>query len=82
MKIYTSYYANIKNIPTNYTLVSISGAISDVIKKNIHIHERKLAPSLDIYNQYQESRNEKQYIKRFLEERLPKVDLFDMIEKW
>ena len=52
MTFYTSYYANLKNIPKEYITVSISGDIPDYIKEEVQVWDRRLAPTLDLFNEY------------------------------
>jgi uncharacterized protein YeaO (DUF488 family) len=81
MIFHTSNYASLDKIPENYIKVSISGAISDQIAENIDVHEKRLAPSWDIYKEYKETNDYKLYTKRFKEEILSNVDLDDIIEE-
>ena len=81
MKIWTSYYANMKNIPADFFLVSTSGAISDDIKKNVDSWNQSLAPSKSIYFEYKNTQDWKQYVKRFKEERLT-FDWMDKLVQW
>lgn len=82
MIIATSYYANIKNLPTDYTLISISGRISEDIFNNIHIHDKTLAPSWSIYKDYKDSYDSEVYEERFKKEVLPKVNLNKKLKEW
>lgn len=82
MKIYTSFYGNLRNIPKNYFIVSASGAISDEILMNVDIQEKGLAPSKEIFFEYKENADWNNYVKRFKEERLPKIDWLLYLEKW
>lgn len=82
MKVHTSYYSNIRNIPADYFLVSTSGWIPDEIKNSVDSWDRSLAPSLDIYNQYKETNDSKIYIDRFKEERLSKIDWLEKLESF
>lgn len=82
MKIHTSYYGNIHNIPKDYFLVSSSGWIPDEIQALVDSWDKKLAPSLDIYNQYKENNREDIYIARFKTERLVSIDWLTMFEQW
>lgn len=82
MKIFTSYYANIKNIPEDYTLISISGGITDDILKAIDIHDKSLAPSWSIYKEYKDSPDTEKYTERFQAEILPKVNLNYKLQEW
>lgn len=83
---FTSYYANIRNIPDDYILVSISGDIPDYLKERVDVWDRRLAPNLDLFTEYKNSPEGKareiQYIKRFKNEVLDKRDLNEIIESW
>lgn len=80
--VLTSYYANIKNIPNDYTLISISGGITPEIEKVIDIHDKSLAPSLSIFKEYKDGYDTELYTKRFRSEVLPKVDLNKKLVEW
>jgi len=82
MKIYTSYYANIRHIPDDYFIVATSGAISDEIASVVDSWDRKLAPSKDIYFEYKDNPDWEKYTRRFKEERLKKIDWLELLEKW
>lgn len=85
MKIITSYYgqlAELKEKHPDYFLVSISDWIPDEILQTVDIHDKSLAPSKDIYNEYEESKNWRKYTQRFKDERLPKVDMLDKLVEW
>ena len=86
MTFYTSYYANLKNIPKEYITVSISGDIPDYIKEEVQVWDRRLAPTLDLFNEYKNSpegpTRELQYVKRFKKEVLNNRDLNEIIKSW
>lgn len=82
MKIWTSYYANIRNIPKDYLLVSASGGITEDIENAVDVWDKKLAPSKSIFNEYKGTGDWKGYTDRFKEERLPKVDWLERLEQW
>ena len=66
MKIYTSYYANIKRIPKNYILVSISRYKPEDIKVDYHIKD--FAPSKEILFNYKRNNNQEEYVSRFIKQ--------------
>jgi uncharacterized protein YeaO (DUF488 family) len=84
--IYTSYYANIKNIPSDFVLVSISGGITKDIENAVDIWDKRLAPNLSIFKEYKKSEktilDEKQYVLRFKNEILENRDLKTIIESY
>lgn len=80
--VVTSYYANIKNIPKDYTLISISGGITPEILKAIHIHDKSLAPSWSIFKEYKDNPDTELYTKRFKAEVLPNVNLREKLIEW
>ncbi len=86
MKFKTSYYANIPNIRKDYILVSISGGITNDIKKLIDIHEKRLAPSWSIFEQYKTSLpdtlREHKYIERFQNEILDNLDINELLNSF
>lgn len=78
MKIFTSYFSNIRQIPNQLVLISICGKAPDWYKG---IQYRKLAPSYDIYSEYKESNNEERYTERFQKERLSKLDRDEVLKE-
>ena len=85
MKIVTSYYGHLKTIKEEHPdwfLVSSSGWIPDDILNSIDIQDKGLAPSKDIYYEYETKKDWEHYVKRFKAERLPKVDWLEKLEKW
>jgi uncharacterized protein YeaO (DUF488 family) len=86
MKFFTSYYANIKNIPKDYILVSISGDIPDYIKEQMNIWDRRFAPNWDLFKEYKNSpegqQRENKYVERFKNEVLTKYDSTDILKDW
>lgn len=82
MTIYTSFYGNMRNIPKDYFLVAVSGAVPDEILTHVDSWNQKLAPSKDIYFEYKKSSDWNNYVSRFKEERLPKIDWLEMLCKW
>ena len=82
MTIYTSYYANIPNIPENFFLVATSGWIPPEIEQTVDSWNQSLAPSKDIYNEYETTPDWKKYTQRFISERLTKVDWLEKLDQW
>jgi hypothetical protein len=82
MKIHTSYYANIKNIPEDYILVSISGGLSESLRSKVHIQDKRLAPTYNLFQKYKNGGSEEDYIKEFQEEVLNKIDINDILREY
>lgn len=86
MTFFTSYYANIKNIPDEYKLVSISGDIPEYIENQVDIWDKRLAPNWSLFKEYKDSsegtKREKRYIQRFKEEVLTKYLITDILKDW
>lgn len=72
--IYTSYYANIRNLPKDSTLVSISRGIPKYIQ-NIDHHFLTYAPSSKLLKDYKyKNLSEKEYIQRYYKETLNELE--------
>ena len=85
MKIFTSYYANIKNIPDDYILVSISGGLTKEIENSIDYWDKYFAPSLDIFTEFKKSElpnKEEIYVRRFKDEVLGNRDINEILKSW
>jgi uncharacterized protein YeaO (DUF488 family) len=81
----TSYYGKLKEIKEahpDWLLISISGWIPDEILNGVDTQDKSLAPSKDIYNEYQEAQDWQLYTRRFKSERLIKIDLLEKLERW
>jgi len=74
--------SKIKEEHPTWLLISISGWIPDGILENVDTQDKSLAPSKDIYTEYDENPDWELYTKRFLAERLPKVDFLKKLENW
>ena len=84
MKIFSSYYAH-SEIPSTFIQVSISGGITEHIEKQVDIWDKRLAPSLDIFNEYKNStliNKEEIYVKRFKNEILANRNLKEIVKSW
>jgi len=75
--IYTSYYANLKNIDPNITTISISLYPPQYIKTDFHIKE--LCPNPSLLHSYKKEPSEKDYISRF-NKQLDNVDLKSILD--
>jgi len=86
MKFFSSYYAQIPNIPKDYILVSISGDIPDYIKDQINIWDCRLAPNRDLFREYKNSpkgrQRENLFVQRFKNEVLTKYDITEILKSW
>lgn len=71
MKIYTSYFANLRNLPNSIIPIAICA-------KSPYGYDGKqlkaLAPTYDILTQYKQIEDTELYTKRFIEERLSKLN--------
>ena len=86
MKIFTSYYANIKNIPDDYILISISGGITEDIRNVVDMQDTRLAPKKEFFMEYKESEEgpvrEKEYVKQFKGKVLKDLDINEVLKSW
>ena len=86
MKFFTSYYGNIKNIPEDYILVSISGGITDEIEAVVDLHDKRLAPKKQFFLEYKDSpqgsKRELVYTKEFQRLVIDEVDMNDIFKSW
>lgn len=76
MKIYTSYFANIKKLPANIIPIAICGTCPYWYKG---LQYKKLAPSYSILTEWLKNHDEKLYIERFNSEVLNKLNCDDVI---
>jgi len=65
MKIYTSYYANLKNIPKDIIPISIAGKCPDFYKG---LEYKKLAPKYWFFKQWKINHDNDFYIENFNKE--------------
>ena len=82
MKMWTSYYGNMRNIPKDYFVVAASGGLTDEIAVAVDSWNQSLAPSKSIFFDYKEDGDWEKYVKRFKEERLPEIDWLEKLEQW
>lgn len=71
MKIYTSYFAMMRNFPENIIPIAICAKPPTWYEGLVY---KKLAPSYDILMQYKTQPNEELYTKRFTSEILNNLD--------
>ena len=71
MKIYTSYFANLKNLPDSIVPIAICGAVPAGYKGWRYT---KLAPKLNFFKVYKETLDKDYYIRNF------KKEIFDVLD--
>ena len=74
--IYTSYFANLKNLPDNIVPISICAKAPDWYKG---LQYKKLAPKYDFFMKWKENHDNDYYIKCFNEQVLNKLNAADVI---
>ena len=78
MKIYTSYYGNLRNLPNTITPISIAGRKPD----NLNIKEyKKLAPKWGFFQKWKENHDNDFYIQHFYDEVLNNLDPTKVLEE-
>ena len=78
MKILTSYFANVKNLPKDILPIAICGKS---ISGWSYPEYKSLAPSWSIYNEYKNLGGTKErYTERYIRERLGKLDPSSVID--
>lgn len=75
--IYTSYFANIKNLKENYIPIAICGKSPEDYKG---LEYKKLAPKWKFFKEWKENKNNDFYIEHFNEEVLKNLNPYDVIE--
>lgn len=78
MKIYTSYFANLKKIPKDIVPIAICVSLPTWWHG---LSLKKLAPTYDILMNYRNNFDEKEYIKRFYSEVLDKLDANKILDE-
>lgn len=76
--IYTSYFAQLKNIPSNIVPISICGKAPYFYKG---LQYKKLAPSYDIFIQYKQNYDAECYTKRFWNEILSPLNVNNIVKE-
>ena len=74
--IYTSYFANIKSLPSHITPISICGKAPESWKG---LQYKKLAPKYDFFMEWKKNGDNDYYIKCFKEQVLDKLNPMDVI---
>ena len=73
--IYTSYFAQLKNIPDNIVPITICGKAPDWYTG---IQYKKLAPKYDFFVKWKQNNDNNYYIKCFIEQVLSKLNAKDV----
>ena len=76
--IYTSYFANLKNIPSDIVPISICGKAPDWYKG---LQYKKLAPKYDFFMKWKENHDDDYYIKCFNEQVLNKLNAEQVVKE-
>ena len=74
--IYTSYFANLRNIPSDIVPISICGKAPDWYSG---LQYKKLAPKWKFFKVYKETGNEEYYVKHYYKEVLDKLLASDVV---
>ena len=77
MIIYTTYFANLKNLPANIIPVSISQVVPAGYKGLVY---KQLAPPTSILNAYKKTHDENTYIMKYTELVLNQLNQFKVIQ--
>ena len=70
MKIYTTYFANVRNLPEDIVPISISGKAPSWWTG---LEYKKLAPKYSFFSVWKETQDNDYYIKHFYEEVMAKL---------
>ena len=76
--IYTSYFANIRNLPEHIVPISISGKAPDGYKG---LQYKKLAPKYDFFMEWKQTHDNNMYIRCFKEQVLSKLNLMQVLSE-
>ena len=63
--LYTSYFANIRNLPASIERISIAHWPPRWQKRDVSLEYRKLAPPSDVLEKYKRDGDEEYYIREF-----------------
>ena len=74
--IYTSYFAQLRNLPDNIIPISICGKVPDWYKG---LQYKKLAPKYDFFMKWKENKDNDYYIKCFNEQVLSKLTATEVV---
>lgn len=76
--IYTTYFANVKNLPNNIIPISICGKAPDWYKG---LQYKRLAPKYDFFMRWKENHDNDYYIKCFNEQVLDKLSVEQVVKE-
>jgi len=82
MKVWTSFYGNLKNIPKDFFIIAASGGLPEALKKSVDYWSIDLAPNKSIYFEYKEKNDWQKYTNRFNDEILSKIDWLEKFESF
>lgn len=77
INLYTTYFANLKNLPDTFVPVSICGKAPDGYTG---LQYKKLAPKWEFFKVWKETKDNDYYIKNFKELVLDKLNVTEVIE--
>jgi uncharacterized protein YeaO (DUF488 family) len=77
MVIYTTYFANLKNLPEGIVPVSISQVVPAGYKGLVY---KQLAPPTSILNAYKRNHDENTYIMKYTEQVLSQLNQFKVMK--
>lgn len=75
-QIYTSYFANLKNLPKDIVPISICGKAPTGYNG---LEYKKLAPKWWFFQEWKKNKDNDFYVKHFTEEVLNKLNAFDVV---
>ena len=75
--IYTTYFANLRNLPSNIIPISICAKAPSWYNG---LEYKNLAPSYDILMEWKSDPNEERYIRRFNDEILSKLNQDEVVD--
>ena len=76
--IYTTYFAQLKNLPDNIIPISICGKAPDWYTG---LQYKKLAPKYDFFMKWKETHDDEYYVKCYKEQVLDKLDVKQVINE-
>ena len=78
VNLYTTYFANLKNLPSTVTPVSICGRAPEGYSG---LQYKKLAPKWEFFKVWKETHDNEYYIENFNEQVLNKLDFIEVVEE-
>ena len=76
--IYTSYFANLRNIPNTITPIAICGKAPDWYKG---LQYKKLAPKYSFFSKWKENKDNGYYTTEFFKQVLCQLDINDTVSE-